>query len=149
MRSQRSRGRSSKVVHITGVQPRKFWPAGISPSSERGSWWPGALYQIVSNLVLNAMQHAFAAGAAGTIRIEIGAAAGQIRLSVGDDGRGMDEAERLRVFEPFFTTRRGEGGSGLGLHIVYNLVTQVLHGHISCSSAPGQGTRFDIVWEPG
>ena len=110
---------------------------------------PGALYQIVSNLVLNAMQHAFAAGTAGTIRIAISAAAGQVQLSVGDDGRGMDEAERLRVFDPFFTTRRSEGGSGLGLHIVYNLVSQVLHGRISCSSAPGQGTRFDIVWDAG
>jgi signal transduction histidine kinase len=114
---------------------------------------PGALYQIVSNLVLNALQHGFADGRAGTIAIRIAHADGEAQLRICDDGRGMDAAERAHAFEPFYTTRRGDGGSGLGLHIVYNLVTQVLRGRIDCESASGRGTCFDIRWtaalEPG
>jgi len=106
----------------------------------------GALYQIVSNLVLNALQHGFGDGRAGTIVIRIAHDDGEAQLRICDDGRGMDAAERARAFEPFYTTRRGDGGSGLGLHIVYNLVTQLLRGRIDCESAIGQGTCFDIRW---
>lgn len=106
----------------------------------------GALYQIVSNLVLNALQHAFPAERAGTLTLRIAAREGQAHLRVSDDGRGMNENERAHAFDPFFTTRRGAGGSGLGLHIVYTLVTQVLRGQIDCDSAAGAGTCFDIRW---
>lgn len=109
---------------------------------------PGALYQIVSNLVLNAVQHAYPAGQAGTLTIRLSQAGGEVGIDVCDDGRGMDEQERTRVFEPFFTTRRSQGGSGLGLHIVYNLVTQVLGGRITCDSRSGAGTRFTLRWTP-
>ncbi|KAB2900938.1 MAG: PAS domain-containing protein [Dokdonella sp.] len=105
---------------------------------------PGALYQIVSNLVMNSLTHAFTADAAGTITISVRLDGGVVCIDFGDDGRGMDEAVRARIFEPFFTTRRGQGGSGLGMHIVYSLVTQVLHGQIECDSAPGAGTRFRL-----
>jgi signal transduction histidine kinase/ligand-binding sensor domain-containing protein len=107
---------------------------------------PGALYQIVSNLVLNAVQHAFEAGQVGTMTIRLSRDNDDIGLDVIDDGRGMDERERARAFEPFFTTRRSQGGSGLGLHIVYNLVTQVLGGRIACESHVGEGTRFAVRW---
>ncbi|MCW5579439.1 MAG: HAMP domain-containing histidine kinase, partial [Dokdonella sp.] len=105
---------------------------------------PGALYQIVSNLVMNSLTHAFMADVAGTITITVRLDDGVVCIDFGDDGRGMDEAVRARIFEPFFTTRRGQGGSGLGMHIVYSLVTQVLHGQIECDSAPGAGTRFTL-----
>ncbi|MBZ0222072.1 MAG: PAS domain-containing protein [Dokdonella sp.] len=105
---------------------------------------PGALYQIVSNLVINSLTHAFADTSAGTIQLRAWREGETLCIECGDDGCGMDEAVRKRVFEPFFTTRRGQGGSGLGMHIVYNLVTQVLQGSIECDSAPGQGTRFLI-----
>lgn len=108
---------------------------------------PGALYQIVSNLVLNAVQHAFAQGETGTIAIAVARDGDGISLSVRDDGRGMDEAERSRVFEPFFTTRRGQGGTGLGLHVVYTLATQVLKGRIDCDSTRGRGTCFRVRWQ--
>ena len=62
-----------------------------------------------------------------------------------DDGKGMSEQVLRHVFEPFFTTRRGSGGSGLGLHIVYNLATQVLGGRVSCDSVLGKGTHFHLV----
>lgn len=104
--------------------------------------YPGALYQIVANLLVNAQVHAYAPGQAGCIRIIASASGEDIRLEFSDDGAGMPEAVRRRVFEPFFTTRRGSGGSGLGLHIVYNLATQILGGRIACESAPGAGARF-------
>ncbi|HEY6940592.1 two-component regulator propeller domain-containing protein [Dokdonella sp.] len=105
---------------------------------------PGALYQIVTNLVMNSLTHGFVEGEPGTIRIGVTLENRIVQIDYRDDGRGMDDAVRARIFEPFFTTRRGQGGSGLGMHIVYSLVSQVLHGHIDCESAPGQGTRFVI-----
>jgi signal transduction histidine kinase/ligand-binding sensor domain-containing protein len=106
---------------------------------------PGALYQIITNLVMNSLTHGFAADTAGTIRIDVRRDESAVRIDYRDNGRGMEENVRKRIFEPFFTTRRGQGGSGLGMHIVYNLVTQSLHGTIDCVSAPGQGALFHIV----
>jgi signal transduction histidine kinase len=107
---------------------------------------PDALYQVIATLVLNSIQHAYPDGRHGAIRIAVEADAGLLKLTYGDDGVGMDAAVARRVFEPFFTTKRGSGGSGLGLHIVYNLVTQALAGRIQCSTAPGQGVRFDVAF---
>lgn len=105
---------------------------------------PGALYQIITNLVVNAMTHAFDEGQAGVIQVRARLLADEVRLHVVDDGHGMSEEICRHVFEPFFTTRRGQGGSGLGLHIVYNLVSQVLKGSIEVHSRPGQGSEFVI-----
>ena len=105
---------------------------------------PGALYQIVTNLVMNSLTHGFEDGRAGGIRISVAWHEHVVSIDYRDDGRGMDDAVRARIFEPFFTTRRGQGGSGLGMHIVYSLVTQVLEGSIDCESSPGAGTRFLI-----
>jgi signal transduction histidine kinase/ligand-binding sensor domain-containing protein len=110
---------------------------------------PGALYQIITNLVMNSTLHGLDQATGGCIRIEASRQEGDIAIDYADDGRGMEEAVRARVFEPFFTTRRGQGGSGLGMHIVYSLVTQVLHGSIVCESEPGQGARFHIRFNPG
>jgi signal transduction histidine kinase/ligand-binding sensor domain-containing protein len=104
--------------------------------------YPGALYQIIANLLVNALVHAYTPGQAGCIRIVARAVGEDIHIEFADDGAGMPEAVRRRIFEPFFTTRRGSGGSGLGLHIAYNLATQILGGRIECESRPGQGTRF-------
>jgi signal transduction histidine kinase/sugar lactone lactonase YvrE len=105
---------------------------------------PGALYQIVTNLVMNSLTHGFEPGVAGSIRLLVVRGDDAVTIDYADNGLGMEESVRVRVFEPFFTTRRGQGGSGLGMHIVYSLVTQVLQGHIDCESAPGAGTRFLI-----
>lgn len=107
---------------------------------------PGAIGQIVTNLVMNALQHAF------ENRTEPGAMlirvtqprAGRIAIEFSDNGRGIAPEHLPRVFDPFFTTKRGSGGTGLGLHIVYNLVSQVLGGAIAVSSRPGEGTRFTL-----
>jgi C4-dicarboxylate-specific signal transduction histidine kinase len=105
---------------------------------------PGALYQVVVNLVMNSVIHAFEDGQVGEIRIEATRRQDSVVLSYADNGRGMQEDARRRIFEPFFTTRRGQGGSGLGMHIVFNLVTQVLRGSIEFDSAPGHGVYFSI-----
>lgn len=108
--------------------------------------FPGALSQVVSNLVINALTHAFDEERPGTVTVRtLAQENGEILLEVTDDGRGIPAADREKVFEPFFTTRRGEGGSGLGLHIVHNLVVGPLGGRIALSTPPGGGSRFTVT----
>ncbi|SFM97064.1 His Kinase A (phospho-acceptor) domain-containing protein [Formivibrio citricus] len=108
--------------------------------------YPGALSQIITNMVTNTIAHAFDPGQQGTLCIEAEQDEGVVRMVFSDDGKGIQASHIGRIFDPFFTTRRGAGGSGLGLNIVYNLVTQTLGGTISVSSAPGSGTRFSIIF---
>jgi ligand-binding sensor domain-containing protein/signal transduction histidine kinase len=103
--------------------------------------YPGAIYQIIVNLLTNSLTHGFDGIAKGSVVIEVGIDADAVLLTYRDNGRGMTEDVRRRMFEPFFTTRRGHGGSGLGMHIAYNLATQLLRGSISCESAPAQGIK--------
>jgi signal transduction histidine kinase len=101
--------------------------------------YPGALFQIITNLVNNAVLHAYPDGRAGTLRIVANSRADQLELVFADDGVGMSPEIARRAFDPFFTTRRGSGGSGLGLHVVHNLVTQLLGGEIELLTTPGAG----------
>lgn len=106
---------------------------------------PGALSQVVTNLVMNSLIHGFDGRRNGKIRINvIEKPDGEVRLNYSDDGRGIPAANLKKIFEPFFTTRRGQGGSGLGMHIVYNLVTQTLGGKIHCHSVEGEGAGFRL-----
>ena len=105
---------------------------------------PGALYQVLSNLVLNSLLHGFEGLLVGEIKVHARRVDGNIELDYRDNGNGMSRGELARMYEPFFTTKRGRGGTGLGMHIVYNNVTQTLGGTISCASKPGRGTRFRI-----
>jgi signal transduction histidine kinase len=106
---------------------------------------PGALSQIVTNLVQNALRHAFEGDVPGTMRLTLRSPSpGEIELAFADDGRGLSREEQRRLFEPFFTTQRGQGGSGLGMHIVHNLVTEALQGTIAVDSEPGEGTELRI-----
>lgn len=116
-------------------------PEGIVMDS-----FPGPLGQVVTNLLLNAVNHAFPDGRTGTISI-VARISGreQVRIVFRDDGTGMSEEVQRQAFDPFFTTRRGAGGTGLGLHIVYNVVTQRLGGRIVLSSAEDSGTSFLVV----
>jgi len=104
--------------------------------------YPGALAQILTNLVGNALMHAVPGDRPGSLRIEARVEAGWVQLRFSDNGVGIPAADLNRIFDPFFTTKRGSGGSGLGLHIVYNLATQMLRGRISASSEPGHGAEF-------
>jgi|GEM_PF-933175 len=107
---------------------------------------PGAIAQIITNLVENALIHGFTGTESGLIKIRFHKTAASIELSVSDNGKGMAPEVRECVFDPFFTTARQSGGSGLGMHIVYNLVTQQLHGDIECKSQPGEGTIYSITF---
>ena len=116
-------------------------PPGIIMDS-----YPGHYGQVLTNLFLNAVKHGFDGVPEGTIHIEArSVGVGQVEINFYDDGRGMTEEVQRRAFDPFFTTRRSEGGTGLGLHIVYNLVTRRLGGRIMLSSAPWRGTTFRIT----
>jgi signal transduction histidine kinase len=107
--------------------------------------FPGALAQIVTNLVMNSLIHAYDKGDEGKIRVVVTQKPGATVLVYSDDGKGISEANLAKVFEPFFTTRRTDGGSGLGMHIVYNLVTQRLGGQIDIDSKLGEGTTFTLT----
>lgn len=123
------------------------------PATIQMDSYPGALYQVISNLVSNAMAHAYPEQAVphsagfefrGELLLEVTSVdKEQIVIQFSDDGAGIADAVRDRIFDPFFTTRMGSGGSGLGLHIVFTLVTEVLGGTIKLASAE-RGTRFLI-----
>ncbi|HSV51979.1 MAG TPA: ATP-binding protein [Burkholderiaceae bacterium] len=107
--------------------------------------FPGPLGQVVINLVMNSVNHAFEGRAQGCIRL-VGRRldAQHIELLCIDDGVGIPPEVQSRIFDPFFTTKLGRGGSGLGLSIVYQLVTQVLGGQVTVKSTPGVGTTFTL-----
>ncbi len=117
-------------------------PAGLVLDS-----YPGGLYQILNNLINNALNHAFEKRHGGEIvvRAEL-KDEDMVELQFNDDGCGMTEEVQRRVFDPFFTTKMGQGGTGLGMNIVYNIVTGVLGGRIAVDSAPGAGTSIRMVF---
>ncbi|MBD2870278.1 sensor histidine kinase [Paenibacillus arenilitoris] len=106
--------------------------------------YPGAFSQILTNLLMNSMIHAYEPGEEGVIRVAVRKDESTLILTYADDGRGMAPEVRDKIFDPFFTTNRGGGGTGLGMHIIYNLVTQTLGGRIECESEPGRGAVFTI-----
>jgi signal transduction histidine kinase len=108
--------------------------------------YPGGLGQVLSNLINNALMHAFGASAAPKIVISAREIEhGQLMLNFSDDGVGMTQKTLHQVFDPFFTTKMGQGGSGLGMNIVYNVVTGMLGGSIGIASTPGNGTSVTIM----
>jgi PAS domain S-box-containing protein len=107
---------------------------------------PGPYGQALTNLFLNAVTHAFIEGNQAVIGIEVRASgAADVEILFSDNGRGMSLDVRRKAFDPFFTTRRGQGCTGLGLHIVHTIVTGCLGGRINLESAPGEGTKIKIV----
>ena len=107
--------------------------------------YPGALAQVLTNLLINSLEHAFEENSPGQIHMQFTLSAGN-RLSVQyrDNGRGIPEASRAKIFEPFFTTRRHQGGTGLGLNIVFNIVTGKLNGSIRLDEKLPVGIGFLI-----
>jgi PAS domain S-box-containing protein len=114
------------------------------------------LQQIVTNLIVNAFVHAFPPptlqgevwrgedGRPATVEVEVDLSATHLLLTVTDNGQGMDADIAARVLEPFFTTRRGQGGTGLGMHIVYTLVTERFFGGLGLETQPGAGARWRV-----
>ncbi len=106
--------------------------------------YPGEYAQILTNLIINSLRHGFQGRDQGRISINAESSENRFFLFYEDDGKGMSHETLHRLYEPFYTTNRGSGNSGLGMHIVYNIVTQKLGGTVMCESAPGQGVKFII-----
>ena len=107
--------------------------------------YPGDFGQVLTNLMENAMAHAYAGQTSGNVRVRvIETPPGRVRLTVQDFGAGIAAQSLPRIFDPFFTTRMGQGGSGLGLSIVYAMVTKTLGGTIAVESTVGEGTVFTL-----
>ncbi len=106
--------------------------------------YPGAFSQIVTNLVINSISHAYPPGQCGHLHFNLTQQQERLIIEYADDGGGISSENLSKIFDPFFTTARHRGGVGLGLHIVYNLVTQKLKGTIRCESQVGSGTKFII-----
>jgi signal transduction histidine kinase len=106
--------------------------------------FPGAISQIVTNMVVNSLVHGFEEGQPGKIKITGKVEGDNVEFDYSDDGVGMDSATLGQLFDPFFTTKRGSGGSGLGAHILYNLVTGALGGTVKVVSAPGMGLHYKL-----
>ena len=104
--------------------------------------YPESLALVLTNLIVNALQHAFAAGAGGRISIRAAPSDDEVLIEIIDDGRGIEPAVRDRIFEPFFSTRRMHGGSGLGLYIVNQIVTRQLEGAIALDPGAVGGAHF-------
>jgi PAS domain S-box-containing protein len=108
--------------------------------------YPGPYGQVLTNLFLNSVAHAFPDGKAGTVEIQVRESGkDNVEVIFSDNGCGMSLDVRRRAFDPFFTTRRDQGGTGLGLHIVYSIVTNRLGGRLDLDSAPGGGTRIQMI----
>jgi PAS domain S-box-containing protein len=108
--------------------------------------YPGPYGQVLTNLFLNSVAHAFPDGKAGTIEIKVRASVNDhVEVLFFDDGCGMSLDVRRKAFDPFFTTRRDQGGTGLGLHIVYSIVTNCLGGRLNLDSEPGKGTMIKLI----
>jgi PAS domain S-box-containing protein len=108
--------------------------------------YPGPYGQVLTNLFLNSVAHAFPHGGPGTVEIKVREYdRDNVEILFSDNGIGMSLDVRRRAFDPFFTTRRDQGGTGLGLHIVYSIVTNRLGGRLDLDSQPGGGTRVQII----
>jgi signal transduction histidine kinase len=107
--------------------------------------FPGAVSQVVTNMVVNSLVHGFERDQPGNITIRARLEGeDMVAFEYGDDGAGMDADTLSKLFDPFFTTKRGSGGSGLGGHILYNLVTGSLGGSLRVESSPGKGLQYFV-----
>lgn len=106
--------------------------------------FPGPFSQVVTNLIMNALIHGYNSTPGGKIDIFVSEAESKdhILLAIRDYGVGIKPHDLKKIFDPFYTTRRGSGGTGLGLSIVYNIVERNLGGSVSCQSEPGSFTEF-------
>ena len=106
--------------------------------------YPGALSQVITNLIMNSLLHGFEDMKVGTITIEVDRRGDKIEMLYADDGKGLSSEAKAKIFEPFYTTKRGHGGTGLGMHLVYNLINQTLQGSIQLQEA-SKGCAFIIT----
>jgi signal transduction histidine kinase len=108
--------------------------------------FPGSIGQVVTNFINNSILHAFSGMTRGTMKLSFTKVAeGWVKLVFSDNGKGISSEHIKQVFDPFFTTQLGKGGSGLGLNIVHNMVTGLLGGTIDVDSKDGEGAIFTLM----
>ncbi len=133
---------------LLSLQPKlknkKFTVQIVCPPGIVMKTYPGAISQILTNLITNSLLHGFDGREQGNMLIQAQVDGDMLLFNYSDDGLGVGAAALERLFEPFYTTKRGQGGSGLGTHIVYNLVTGSLDGSIKVNSQPGAGLHYQL-----
>ena len=115
-------------------------PADLTVESKKGP-----LQQVFHQLILNSLLHGFVAGDDNEVQIDIVVTKTKTQITYTDNGLGVENSIRAKIFDPFVTSKRGQGASGLGMHLVYNLVTQALAGEIVLDTEYQQGARFIIT----
>jgi signal transduction histidine kinase len=130
----------SNIVKKTNVYIKIVCDEDINIFADAGSF-----SQIINNLIINSLSHAFSQKEKGEIFINCIKNENNIVINYSDNGKGIKEENIEKIFEPFFTTNRKNGGTGLGLHIIHNIVTQAFEGSISCKSEKNKGVEFQIV----
>lgn len=123
----------------TNIQLKLTCPSGINISTR-----PGAFSQVISNLLINALIHGYEKNDRGVVNVICRTDDDSVTISIEDDGVGIAKDNIEKIFDPFYTTKRGQGGSGLGLSIVFNIVTEALQGKIEVKSELGKGSQFVI-----
>ncbi|MGU3537391.1 sensor histidine kinase [Methylobacterium sp. A54F] len=127
------------LLRRKGLEVRLTCEPGILLDS-----YPGALAQVISNLALNASIHGFPDGRQGLLTLSVTRDGQTLRIDFADNGVGIPPEYLPKIFDPFFTTRRDQGSTGLGLHVVHNLIVATLQGRIELDSTIGAGTRFRV-----
>ena len=139
----------AETVHLFQVSQRES-PLEVTIHNalpdQQGPWlgYAGSLSQVLLNLLNNARRYAYPGGAPGHVEISLDSDDGFYRIRVRDFGAGIPAENLARVLDPFFTTGRGQGGSGLGLSIVHTIITAHLQGEITLESTPGEGTLVSL-----
>jgi signal transduction histidine kinase len=116
----------------------------VCPEDLEITSYPGVFSQIITNLIVNSLTHAFEKVEAGEMEIRVTVENDHLIVGYQDNGCGMPPEDAAKIFNPFFTTRRSSGGTGLGMYIVYNIVTQTLGGKIECAARPDEGMKIFI-----
>ncbi len=127
------------------LKPRNIQVEFLCTDDVEINSYPGPFSQIVTNLITNSLIHGFSKEEKGIISIHLQESENEIGLTYQDNGKGMNSETKTKAFDPFYTTNRENGGSGLGLNIIYNIVTQKLKGNITLDSEPNQGSKFTII----
>jgi len=132
----------NNILRKTNIKINNLCDKNININS-----FPGAMSQIITNLIINSLRHGFKQNQEGEIFIEASKQEGIIRLIYKDTGKGIKKENLPKIFDPFFTTNREKGGTGLGLNILYNIITTTLNGTIKCKSVENEGVEFIILFQ--
>jgi PAS domain S-box-containing protein len=137
---------SGIIISIDNIIKKKDISIFINCQSDLNiDSYPGAYAQIITNLIINSIKHGFVNKNKGTISVDIQIVEDKIELIYKDDGKGIKKEDLEKIYEPFFTTNRQAGGTGLGMNIIYNLVNKTFSGSISCKSKENEGVEFKIL----